>query len=213
MSTKNIYFGMVGLVVVSALMGVGSIVLGASMLQEKATELTELKIQEQLIEEQQAALIQANKDIEKYQELETIAKTVVPRDKDQAKTVREIVSIADQSRIRISSITFPSSTLGTKLPTPARTTDSDDSDSSAPKATAPLISQVKPVEGITGLYQLEVTLNVRSVPTSYNQLIDFLSRLEQNRRTAQVSSLTIDPVGVSRNLLEFDLTMNVFVKP
>lgn len=212
MSTKKVYYVMLGLVAFSALLTIGSIVLGTSMLQTKAAELTELKIQEQLIEEQQTALIQANKDIEKYQELESIAKTVVPRDKDQARTVREIVSLAEQSRIRVSSITFPSSSLGTKAPAPAKTTD-DDGASSAPKVVTPPISQVKPVDGIPGLYQLEVTINVREVATSYTQLIDFLNRLEQNRRTAQVTSITIDPVGVSRNLLEFDLMMNVFVKP
>lgn len=202
---------MIGLVVVASLLAIGSLVLGTSMLKKKAAELTELKIQEQLIEEQQTALIQANKDIEKYQELESIAKTVVPRDKDQARTVREIVSLADQSRIKISSITFPSSTLGTKAPVAAPTTDGNAAQ--APKVITPPISQVKPVDGIPGLYQLEVTINVREVAISYNQLIDFLSRLEQNRRTAQVTSITIDPVGLSRQNLEFDLMMNVFVKP
>lgn len=204
---------MIGLVVTTSLLAVGSIILGTSMLKKKAAELTELKIQEQLIEEQQTALIQANKDIEKYQELENIAKTVVPRDKDQARTVREIVSLAEQSRIKISAITFPSSTLGIKAPAPPKSSNDGEAPSPTPKVVTPPISQVKPVEGIPGLYQLEVTLNVRDVAISYNQLIDFLSRLEQNRRTAQVTSITIDPVGLSRQNLEFDLVMNVFVKP
>lgn len=213
MNPKKVYFVMIGLVALTSLLAVGGIVLGTSMLKSKAAELTELKIQEQLIEEQQTALIQANKDIEKYEELESIAKTVVPRDKDQARTVREIVSLAEQSRIKISSIAFPSSTLGIKAPAPPKTSNDGEASSPTPKVVTPPISQVKPVEGIPGLYQLEVTLNVRDVAISYNQLIDFLSRLEQNRRTAQVTSITIDPVGLSRQNLEFDLVMNVFVKP
>jgi hypothetical protein len=60
---------------------------------------------------------------------------------------------------------------------------------------------------------MEITIQVSEIAPTYNQLIDFLSRLEQNRRTAQVSTITINPSTVNRNLVEFSLTMNVFVKP
>jgi hypothetical protein len=206
MTAKRAFFITLGLLVLVAVITVSGIYFGTSMLKKKSAELVELKLQDKLIEEQQVALVQANKDIEKYQELETISKSIVPRDKDQAKTVREIINLADQSRIKISSITFPDSTLGTQPGGGATST------TAAPKAQAS-ISQVKPVEGITGLYQLQVTISVSDVSPTYNQLIDFLNRLEQNRRTAQVTSISINPDGVNRNLVSFDLTMNVFVKP
>lgn len=206
MTTKKAFFITLGLLILTAGITVTGIVFGSSMLKKKSAELVELKLQDQLIEEQQVALVQANKDIEKYQELETISKSIVPRDKDQAKTVREIITLADQSGVSISSITFPDSTLGTNPTSGAPTT-------TTPKTQTPSISQVKPVDGITGLYQLEVTISVSDVSPTYNQLIDFLSRLEQNRRTAQVTSISINPDGFNRNLVSFDLTMNVFVKP
>lgn len=211
MTPKRAFFITLGLLVLVGALTITGVVLGTSMLKKKSAELVELKLQDQLIEEQQTALIQAGKDIEKYQELETIAKTIVPQDKDQAKTVREIITLADQSSVKINSITFPDSTLGTKQATPAPSTSGDGS-TTAPKVQTPAISQVKPVDGITGLYQLEVTIAADQVAATYNQLIDFLSRLEQNRRTAQVTSISINP-GANRNLVEFDLTMNVFVKP
>jgi hypothetical protein len=208
MTAKKAFFITLGLLLLATIITVAGIAFGTSMLKKKSAELVELKLQDKLIEEQQVALVQANKDIEKYQELETISKSIVPRDKDQAKTVREIINLADQSRIKISSITFPDSTLGTK-PT--------SSPASGGTATTPKvdtsISQVKPVEGITGLYQLQVIISVSDVSPTFNQLIDFLNRLEQNRRTAQVTSISINPDGVNRNLVSFDLTMNVFVKP
>lgn len=209
MTPKKAFFITLGLLVVASLITIASVVLGTSMLKKKSAELIELKIQDQLIEEQKVALVQASKDIEKYQELETIAKTIVPQDKDQAKTVREIITLADQSRIKINSITFPDSTLGTNQASPS---PSSSGTTTTPKAQTPAISQVKPVDGITGLYQLEVTIAADQVAATYNQLIDFLSRLEQNRRTAQVTTISINP-GANRNLVEFDLTMNVFVKP
>lgn len=211
MSPKKVFFVMVGAVVLSGGLAVGSAVLGSSMLKKKSAELVELKLQDRLIEEQQVALIQANKDIEKYQELEAIAKTIVPQDKDQARTVREIIKLADESRIKISSITFPASTLGQKAP--AATPNTGGESTPAPKVQTPSISQVKPVDGIQGLYQMEITIQVSEIAPTYNQLIEFLNKLEQNRRTAQVSSITINPSTVNRNLVEFSLTMNVFVKP
>lgn len=212
MTSKKVFFIMVGSVVLVTGLTIGAIVGGTSMLKSKSAQLVELKLQDRLIEEQQVALVQANKDIEKYQELESVARTIVPQDKDQAKTVREIITLGDQSRIKISSINFPTSTLGTKAPVASPTTNSDGT-TTAPKVQTPPISQVKPVDGINGLFQLEVTINVDDVAPTYNQLIDFLSRLEQNRRTAQVTSISINPSGNNRNLVEFNLTMNVFVKP
>lgn len=209
MTPKKAFFITLGLLALASIITIASVVLGTSMLKKKSAELIELKIQDQLIEEQQVALVQASKDIEKYQELETIAKTIVPQDKDQAKTVREIITLADQSKIKINSITFPDSTLGTNQSTPSPGTSGG---TTTPKAQTPTISQVKPVEGINGLFQLEVTIAADQVPATFNQLIDFLSRLEQNRRTSQVTSISINP-GANRNLVEFDLTMNVFVKP
>jgi hypothetical protein len=212
MTSKKVFFGMLGAVVLVTGLTVGSIVVGSSMLKKKSAELVELKLQDRLIEEQQVALVQASKDIEKYQELESISKTIVPQDKDQAKTVREIITLGDQSSIKISSITFPTSTLGTTPPSAAPSTSSGGT-TTTPKVQTPPLSQVKPVDGIPGLFQLEVTINVDEIAPTYNQLIDFLSRLEQNRRTAQVTSISINPSGANRNLVEFNLTMNVFVKP
>ena len=209
MTPKRAFFITIASLALAAILFVAVIVLGSSMLQKKSSDLVELKLQYQLIEEQEVALVQANKDIEKYQELETISKAIVPQDKDQAKTVRELITLADQSRIRIGSISFPDSTLGTK---PAAPVTSSGATTTTPKAAAPTISQVKPVEGINGLYQLEVTLSVRDVAPTFNQLIDFLERVEQNRRTAQVSTISITP-DATNNRVEFDLTMNVFVKP
>ncbi|MBA3758479.1 hypothetical protein H0X10_02515 [Candidatus Saccharibacteria bacterium] len=208
MSNKRVFYVMIAAIVLTTGIATASVVLGSSMLKKKSLELTELKIQDRLIEEQQIALVQANKDIEKYEDLETISKSIVPQDKDQAITVREIIKLADASKIKISTISFPTSTLGQKAPPVAPSADG-----TTPKVQAPPISQVKPVDGIQGLFQLEVTIQVNEIAPTYNQLIEFLGKLEQNRRTAQVTSISIDPSATNRNLVEFNLTMNVFVKP
>jgi hypothetical protein len=211
MTSKKVFFAMLGAVVIVTGLTTASVVLGSSMLKKKSAELVELKLQDRLIEEQERALVQAKKDIEKYHELDEAAKAIVPQDKDQAKTVREIISLADQSGVKISSISFPESSLGTKVPLISPTTNTDGA-TSAPAVQAPPITQVKPVDGIKGVYEMSVAITVTNEIT-YLQLIDFLTRLEQNRRTAQITNISISPNQLNRNFLNFNIEMNVFVKP
>ena len=52
-----------------------------------------------------------------------------------------------------------------------------------------------------------------SDPIPYENLITFLSKLEQNRRTSQVSSLTVTPSVDDRSKVTFSIIINVYLKP
>lgn len=207
------YFVMIGVILILSMAFIASVVLGNIFLQQKAKHLNELKIEDKVLDEQQGALLQANKDLAKNAELEKIAKSVVPQDKDQAKAVLEIIEIAKQSNIKIKSITFPSSNLGVKNSSGSSTPSSGDSSSKAPAP--PPISQAKPVQGIDGVYSLEMNIIPDDqVPVNYYQFLDFLSRLENNRRTAQVSQIKITPQTPGQSSpITFTLTINIFIKP
>lgn len=212
MNSKKVYFGMIGLIGILCISAIAAIVLGNSMLKSKSDKLVELKLENRVLEEQQTSLIRANKDIESYSELENITKSIVPQDKDQAKTVREIVKIAEESGIGIANLSFPSSNLGTATPKAKTNTEGSDAAPAAPAA--PPITQVKAVEGIPGVYRMEITLQSdTNRPISYSNLIDFLGKLEQNRRTAQVAQINITPKASSPGELTFTLVINVFIKP
>src|SRR5690606_18480517 len=95
------------------------------------------------------------------------------------RTVREITRFAAESDISISSISFPASTLG---------------QAAGKKPTASEQSQIEPVEGIPGVSRLQVTVQSDTAsPVLFTSLVDFLERLEQNRRTSHVTNLTITP--------------------
>ena len=217
MTAKRVFYIITGSLVLMTALGVAGLVLGNKLLVKSSGRLNSLKLETSVIDEQHNSLKQAKQDIEKYAELESIAKTVVPQEKDQARTVREIVRFAEESGVPITDITFPSSDLGSvkaKPTTPAPSTDS----SSTPKAPAapatPPVSQVKPVEGIKGVYQLEVTIqNDNDSPTRYQNLLTFLHKLEQNRRTSQVTNVGIQPDPKNRNLITYNMTINVYIKP
>ncbi len=208
MTAKRFYFVMLGVV---SLLGIGvfaSAYFGNSLLQTQSRKLVALKLDSRVSDEQQVSLLQAKKDITKYADLEKEAKVIVPQDKDQAEAVREIVKIASSSGIKLGAINFPSSNLGQSvLPTSPSTP-------SATKSLAPPVTQVQPVQGIPGVYFMQISIQSdTNAQISYNSLINFLSRLEQNRRTAQVAGVTITPDKLNPNVLSFSLIVNVYIKP
>lgn len=213
MNSKRTFFVMVGFCGLSIAALGASVFFGNQLLQKKSQQLTELKVETAVIDAQQMALSKAKQDIETYTSLNAIAKQIVPQDKDQARAVREIINIAQQSGVNITGITFPASNLGQ---VPAKTTPAEGEAAGADATTPapPPISQVKPVEGITGVYQLELNVSTDATkPITYAQLIDFLSKLEQNRRTAQIINLTIQPSPANRNLLTLTLQLTIYIKP
>lgn len=209
MNSKRVFYVMSGVLAVLVLAILGTAYLASGMLESRAATLQGLKLKNRVLTEEQTGLIKAKKDIAKYSSLEKIAKTIVPQDKDQAQTVREIVKLANASGINPSSITFPASTLG------ALTTGIG---GTAPPAAASAarsnLTQLTPVKGITGLYVLPITITQDSTsPVPYARLVEFLNRLEQNRRTAQVSSIVLQPSATNRDMLSFTLTVDEYIKP
>lgn len=195
-----------------AVLSLGAVYFGNKLLIKESSTLVAKKLENRVLDEQQNALSLVSKQSEKYAQLESIAKSVVPQDKNQAKAVREIVALADQSGISLQSITFPTSSLGASS---SSSSGSSGSSSNSGSTTKPTVTetQVKPVSGINGVYQLDITVQSSpSKPVSFAQLTDFLSKLEKNRRTAQVTGLTITPSGTSGKL-SFSLIISVYLKP
>lgn len=202
MSAKRLYFLLVGVIVLLALGLIGGAYGINSVLQNQSHKLATLKANINALNKQQDGLVQDKHDIEKYASLSQIAKSIVPQDKNQAEALREINSIASSNQIALGSITFPQSDLKAnatgKAPTDAQLR----------------LSQLTAVKGITGVYDLQITVaSDTNNPVTYHQLINFLEQLENNRRTAQVSSIAINPDAKDSNLLTFTLIINEYIKP
>lgn len=199
LSPQNAYFAMIGVCGFLALALLGSTILVNGWLHKQSDKLVAVKLENRLLDEQQTALQVANKTVQKYTELNKIAQTIVPQDKDQAKAVRELVKIADESNIKLGAISFPASTLGQKQ---------------VKSKSGEAETQVKPVEGIPGVFGLEINVQQdTNNPTTYPNLINFLSKLEKNRRTAQVTNVTVQPTPKDRTKLTFSLVLNTYIKP
>ncbi len=198
MNSKRVYYGIVGLIVLLCL----SLIIGAKIavgkLSVKSNKLVSLQLQQQSLEAEESQLAEAKAEIKKYQPLADIAKSIVPQDKNQAETVREIVNIAEQSGISLSSITFAKSDLGApgQKPTNAELN----------------LSQLTPVKGLSGVYQLPITIN-ETQSVNYSQFLNFLNQLEHNRRTAQVTDVALQPDLQNPSQLSFTLSINEYIKP
>ena len=206
--------------IVLALAGLGAGAYGAnSLLVSRSNKLMQLKAKDQALAQEQISLVEAKKEIKTYSDLQKITQAVVPEDKDQAEAVREIVNIAAANGVALSSITFPASTLGagiagatTTSGAPAQATPAGGSGSSSSKTGK--LSQLTPVKNIPGVYNLLITVQSdSSKPVPYNSFVSFLSALEHNRRTAQLSTITLQPKTSDRNLLTFTLTLHEYIKP
>ncbi len=197
MTSKRVFIVLSSsLVALAVLIGVTAFAAN-TLLQKQSKKLLGLKAEAQALDQQQTSLIRAKKDIEKYAALKDIAKTVVPQDKDQAQAVREIVSIAERNGVKLSTIGFTASTLG----------------GGASGVRSSPISQAQKVPNISGVYQLPITIQQDvNKPITYGQYINFLGELENNRRTAQVSSINIQPTK-DRQHLTFSLQLNEYIKP
>jgi hypothetical protein len=186
-----------------------------TLLSSKADKLTNLKAKSLALAQEQLSLVNAKKDVKTYAGLEQIARAVVPEDKDQAEAAREIVNIAAANGVSLAAINFPASTLGTSSSGNAAATTVP-SAGTAPNANSSInkLSQLLPVKNIAGVYDLQITVKSDpNQPVQYNAFIGFLSALEHNRRTAQISAITLQPNSANPSLLTFSLTLNEYIKP
>lgn len=199
MNAKKLSYLLIALTVVLTVAFISTGFLANKVLTAKSAELSKLKAESQVTSDLQAAIKKDKADIAKYTDLNNIAKAVVPQDKDQAQTVGEIVHIANASGIpKLSSITFPASTLGGV---------------GAAKAGSGL-TQVTAVPGIQGVYILPITITQNSSDSiPYAQFMTFLQKLENNRRTSQVSAINLTPDSTNPNKVSFTLTVNEYIKP
>lgn len=220
MSSKRLHLVLLIALALSFAALVGGAYMANTLLSKQAHELTTLKARSLALTQQQQSLSKSKKEVAKYSDLEKITRAIVPEDKNQAAAVRELVAIADNNHIALSSITFPASSLGTgKVGTapaagssPAASTSS--SQGAGASTSTGTLSQLIPVKNIPGVYQLVIAVQSDpSNPVRYNNFINFLKDLEHNRRTAQVSNVTLTPDSNDPNSLTFTLNINEYIKP
>lgn len=220
MTSKRLFFALWGALGILLLALIAGVYGANQLLTGRATQLTALKAKSAALSQQQLSLAKGKKDLTRYADLRKIAAAVVPEDKNQAEAVREIVNIAAANGVSLVDITFPASTLGTSATGAPGASTAAPTSPTAPNPAANLksktnaFSQLQPVKNLPGVYVLPITVaGDPNQPVPYAKFIGFLHDLEHNRRTAQVSAISLDPDSKNHNLLTFTLTLNEYIKP
>lgn len=199
-SSFKLYIGLVAACVLLLFGAIGITQLGGNMLEQQGKDLGIAKVENAAANNRQDNLTRAQANIAKYENLYTIARGILPQEKDQARTVREIVSLAGQNGITLSQLSFPSSSLGnTKRGSASTSVDQ---------------TQLTPVKGSNGLYVMPITIasgSGNAVP--YSQAMNFLRALQGNRLTANIQSVDANPSTENRNLISFSIVLNIYVRP
>lgn len=210
MTPKRFFIVMcvVNLILVLAI--ITGVYFGNSLISKQANKLSLAKAKNEATQALKDQLNQAKKDIAQYEDLNQITKSIVPQDKDQAKTVLEIQKAAMESGIPIKSIVFDTSSLGQVKK--ATTSSNEDGSGATTKAPTTDITQVAPVQGINGVYSLKITVSSQdATPVNFSNLITFLQKLENNRRTAHVEDISIKPSPEGK--VSFNLILKAYLKP
>lgn len=211
MNAKKLYLVLVGGVIALSIVSIALLYVAGILMQKSANQLVSVKLDNLALDEQEKAYLQARKDLEKYKDLAATLENVLPKSKDQARAVREIYKIGDESGIAIDKISFSSSTLGQKA-APG---------SSSSKSSAQVLSQAKAVDGMPGVLGVDMDMTLRSSKSSktyisYSDLLKFLQTIELNRRSMQIKKLSVevDSTATTKdNISGVDLTITIFVKP
>jgi len=214
-STKRLFYILSGLMLVMAVVFIGGAYQASTILQASAHKVLDARAKGTALEQQTTQLSRAKSDVQKYQELGNIARSIVPQDKNQAQTVLEIVNIAKANGIKLGTITFPDSSLGSNVKS-GTTSGSASGSSTAPSksSASALPSQLIAVPSLSGVFSLQITVQSDSnSPVPYAKLLSFLAALEGNRRTALVSGITVSPSTKDPSLVSFTLNMDEYIKP
>lgn len=210
MTPRKFFMIMCGIIAILIVLIAAGVFGGNMIIKKQSLKLTDLKSKTKVVEDQQTSLNQAEKDIVTYKDLNNITRSIVPQDKDQAKTVREISKFASETGIALKDITFDVSNLGQAAATPSPAAEKN---AAAQAPSLPPLTQVKPVEGIPGVYALELKIASEEIdPVPYDNFLNFLEKLESNRRTAHVTKIDLKPT-TDGSKLSFSLTLNAYVKP
>jgi len=121
--------------------------------------------------------------------VEELANKVLPQEQEQSLTVAELSQFALRSRLSVAEITFADTTAkSSKTKNKTKTT--------LPKGVSIVPLTIKFQEG-----------------TKYENLLEFLKSVEQNRRKMQVSNISLTPNEKDRSLLD-DVTvdLNLYTK-
>jgi transcriptional regulator of acetoin/glycerol metabolism len=195
MTAKNTHKMLMIMLIMLIVIATSALFISNFMMQKSANNLVQAKLDNVGYDSEEQTYLQARKDLGEYTALNEIIQKILPQSKDQAEAVSELYKIGDETGIKIASITFPSSTLGQK-------------------SNSNTVTQAKSVDGMPGVLGIDIAIELEpasGASISYDSMINFLQRVELNRRNMQIKQITVN-ADTLHGGVTFNMTLTIFVK-
>jgi Tfp pilus assembly protein PilO len=184
MKPKQLYFMLLALTVTLALATIAVFILSQRKIDSKITKIQHLSADVELQDDRLTELKRLEKDYQELLPLINKVKNILPEQKQQAEIIAQISTLATQSNLELTNLSFQSTT---GLPGPTSQTEN---------AT------------IGGIKTMPVSFKITG---SFSQLLNLLEKFEHQERFMQVNSLAVSKT--EDNQLTVDLQLVVFLKP
>lgn len=190
MNPKNLFFTLLGGLALTVVGIFAGFYYANNLLSEKSDVIANLKAEDEILAQKLYSAEITKNNLNKLGFVQDLAKEVLPDAKNQSEVILLISKIADETGIKTGSFSFAS-------------TEGEPGDT----------SQTTPLEGTVGVLVLPINT---SFSATYNQLISFLEKTEQNQRKMQISNIAITPQtlqpGQTKQILDVQITINAYVK-
>lgn len=191
LSSKQAFYGFcAGILVVLA--GTGFTMYWAkNQLEARRLQINEKRVESQELDDKTARAKTLREQLNELSDIVSVSAEVLPDAKSQENIVGELLSLAANRGISLETIAFDGG--------------------SATGSSNPETSQATQVVGMTGVFSLGVQT---SVETDYENILQFLEDIENNKRQFEVTNISIAPSATEgSSLFSAQLTLVTYIQP
>jgi Tfp pilus assembly protein PilO len=157
-----------------------------SQLENRSASIEEKRMIAAELDAKTVAASKLKEELQQKSELVTVASDVLPDSKSQENIVGELIDIAASRGLKLESISF----------------------AGGQTVVDPETSQTEKVDGLPGVFSLSINT---SIETDYENVLQFLEDLENNKRQFEVTNLSISPS--EDELFSVLLSIVTYIKP
>lgn len=189
-SPKQAFYGICASIFV-VLAGTGLLMYWANnQLEARKAQINEKRLSSQELDNKILSAQSLRQQLEEKQEITSVTSDVLPSSKSQEDIVGELLAIAAKRGLSLESISFDGGT--------------------ATKSASPETSQAVAVKEIPGVYSLSIQT---AIETDYENVLQFLEDVENNRRQFEVTTISISPTSSNPNTFTAQLTLVTYLQP
>jgi len=187
-SSKQAFYGLLASLAL-ALVGTGYIMYwGNAQLEDRNAQINEKRLESQELEDKTTRAQGLREQLNELSDIAQISSDVLPSSKSQENIVGELLSLASGRGVTLSSISF----------------------GGGGSSTNPETSQAKQVKEIPGVFSIDIQT---SIQTDYENILQFLEDVEENKRQFEVTDISIAPIAGTPDQFNAQLTLVTYIKP